>query len=152
MSEAPANFFDASVANRMAQTAYIAGIGAEVVHCEGGKSKMRLAYGPHLIGNPDTGVVHGGVISGLLDHACGMAVGTALREIKPYATLDLRIDYMKAAEPNADIFVEGEILKVTHEIVFTRGVAHQGSPDNPIAIATGTFMLTSTPFPMPTGA
>jgi uncharacterized protein (TIGR00369 family) len=153
MSETPANFFDPSaVASRMAQTAYIAGIGAEVVHCESGRSKMRLPYGPHLVGNPDTGVVHGGVISGLLDHACGMAVGTALREIKPYATLDLRIDYMKAAEPNADIIVEGEILKVTHEIVFARGVAHQGSPGNPIAIATGTFMLTSTPFPMPTGA
>jgi uncharacterized protein (TIGR00369 family) len=151
MSETPAEFFDPSVANRMAQTAYIAGIGAEVLLCHDGRSKMRLAYGPHLVGNPDTGVVHGGVITGLLDHACGMAVGTALREVKPYATLDLRIDYMKAAEPSVDIFVEGEILKVAHEIVFARGIAHQGSTANPIAIATGTFMITSTPFPAQTG-
>lgn len=140
-------FFDPAASERMQQTAYIVGIGAEVITREGGKSKMRLPYGPHLVGNPDTGVVHGGVITGMLDHCCGMAVGTALREIRPYATLDLRIDYMKAAEPHIDIIVEAECLKVAREIVFARGIAHHGDPANPIAIATGTFMMTATPFP-----
>jgi len=150
MSDKP-EFFDPATSERMAQTAYIVGIGAEVVFREGGKAKMRLPYGPHLIGNPDTGVVHGGVITGLLDHCCGMAVGMALREMRPYATLDLRIDYMKAAEPHQDIIVEAEILKVAREIVFARGIAHQGETANPIAIATGTFMMTSTPFPAQVG-
>jgi uncharacterized protein (TIGR00369 family) len=112
---------------------------------------MRLPYAHKLIGNPQTGVVHGGVITGLLDHACGMAVGTALgvmvtdperRAITSYATLDLRIDYMKAATPGADIFVIGECVKITRQIVFARGRAYQESQDDPIASATGTFIMT----------
>jgi uncharacterized protein (TIGR00369 family) len=146
MSTTPPDFFD-PLAERMSQTAYITGIGAEVIASAEGNAKMRLPYAPHLVGNPDTGVVHGGVITGMLDHCCGMAVGRALREMRPYATLDLRIDYMKAADPGIDIIVEAECLKVAHEIVFARGIAHHGDPAKPIAIATGTFMMTATPFP-----
>src|ERR1700759_37000 len=58
--------------------AFFQAMGAQVVAAVPGKSTMRLPYAPHLVGNPDTGVVHGGVITGLLDHACGMAVGSAL--------------------------------------------------------------------------
>src|SRR5690349_19730360 len=80
-----------------------------------------------------------------------MAVGTALgvivtdpakRASTSYATLDLRIDYLKAAKPGADIMVVGECVKITRQIIFARGRAYQTSPDEPIAIATGTFMLT----------
>ena len=134
-----------------AGTAYIRALGAEVTEAAPGRTVMRLPYCEKIIGNPDTGVVHGGVITGLLDHACGMAVGTGLGVIisdparragTSYATLDLRIDYLKAAKPGADIFVIGECVKITPQIVFARGRAYQESADDPIAAATGTFMLT----------
>jgi acyl-coenzyme A thioesterase PaaI-like protein len=38
--------------------------------------------------------------------------------------------------------VVGECVKITRQIVFARGRAYQASPDEPIAMATGTFMLT----------
>ena len=65
--------------------------------------------------------------------------GTGLH--RAIATLDLRIDYMKPAEPHCDIFIEAECLKVTHEIAFTRGIAYQDSREAPIALSTGAFML-----------
>ena len=102
---------------------------------------MRLPYAPRVVGNPETGVIHGGVITGFLDHCCGISVASALRNPMPFATLDLRIDYMKAALPHADIFFEAECLKVTREIAFARGLAFQGKPGEPIALCTGTFML-----------
>lgn len=124
-------------------------IGAQVVEAVPGKSTMRLPYAPHLVGNPDSGVVHGGVITGLLDHACGMAVGSALGALsstpgamRGIATLDLRIDYLQAAKPQADIFVVAECVKITRQIVFARGRAYQESEDNVIASATGTFIIT----------
>jgi uncharacterized protein (TIGR00369 family) len=134
-----------------AGTAYILALGAEVTLAEPGKATMRLPYSQKIVGNPDTGVVHGGVITGLLDHACGMAVGSALgevilepgrRAVTSYATLDLRIDYMKAARPGADILVAAECVKITRQIVFARGCAYQDTVDDPIAMATGTFILT----------
>ncbi len=130
--------------------AFFQALGAQVVAAAPGKSTMRLPYAPHLVGNPDTGVVHGGVITGLLDHACGMAVGSALGaaegasdgQMRGIATLDLRIDYMKAAKPGVDIFVIGECVKITRQIVFARGRAYQESEDNVIASANGAFILT----------
>lgn len=134
-----------------AGTAFIEALGGEFVEASPGKVLMRLPYSRKLVGNPDTGVLHGGAITAMLDQACGMSVGTqlgvivtdeSLRNSTSYATLDLRIDYMKAARPDADVFVIGECVKVTRQIVFARGRAYQDSPDDPIAAATATFMMT----------
>jgi uncharacterized protein (TIGR00369 family) len=131
----------AEIAARMANTAYIAGLKGEVLEAGGGRARMRLPYGDHLIGDPETGVVHGGVITGCLDHCCGIAVASALREPMPFATLDLRIDYMKPAKPHKDLLFESECLKVAREIAFARGLAYQADRGEPVAICTGTFML-----------
>jgi uncharacterized protein (TIGR00369 family) len=141
----------ATLMRSRAGTAFIMALGAEIVEASVGKTLMRLPYAQKLVGNPDTGVLHGGAITALLDHACGMAVGTGLgvivtepeaRASLSYATLDLRIDYMKAARPDADVFVIGQCVKVTRQIVFASGRAYQESPDDPIATATGTFITT----------
>lgn len=130
------------MAARLGNTAFVASLGGEVVEIARGRVRTRLPYSPHLVGDPDTGVVHGGVITAMLDQTCGIAVASALTRIMPFATLDLRIDYMKPATPNADILFEAECVKVTHEVAFTRGVAYQISRDEPIALSTGAFMLT----------
>jgi hypothetical protein len=70
-----------------------------------------VPYDEKLIGDPDTGVIAGGVVTALLDHACGQAVHTGLTEFKTIATLDLRIDYMRPAEPGRDIFAKGQLLQ-----------------------------------------
>jgi uncharacterized protein (TIGR00369 family) len=129
------------VAARMGNTAFVASLGGEIVEITRGHARTRLPYGPHLVGDPDSGVVHGGVITAMLDQTCGIAVASALTTMMPFATLDLRIDYMKPATPGAEILFEAECLKVTHEVAFTRGLAYQGSRDEPIALSTGAFML-----------
>jgi uncharacterized protein (TIGR00369 family) len=129
------------MAERMGGTAFVVSLGGEMLEIGKGRARMRLPYAPHLVGDPDTGVVHGGVITAMLDQTCGIAIASALKEIVPFATLDLRIDYMKPAQPEADIFIEAECLKITHEVAFTRGIAYQASRDEPIALSTGAFML-----------
>jgi acyl-coenzyme A thioesterase PaaI-like protein len=74
--------------------------------------------------------------------ALGAAATEAQRTIVGIATLDLRIDYMKAAKPGIDIVVVGECVKITRQIVFARGRAYQESEADPIASATGTFIMT----------
>jgi uncharacterized protein (TIGR00369 family) len=126
-------------------------LGARVMEAAPGRSVMRLPYAPMLVGNPDTGVIHGGAITAMLDHACGMAVSSGVEAVRPnsehgmrgVATLDLRIDYLKAAEPGVDVTVVGECVKVTRQIVFARGRAYQADAEDPIALATGTFILTA---------
>ncbi|MGI2218038.1 PaaI family thioesterase [Shewanella baltica] len=108
---------------------------------------IELPYSTELIGYPDTGVIHGGVITTLMDTACGSAVVSAifhkfkLLEISP--TLDLRVDYMKPAQPHKPVFGFAECYKLSSNIAFTRAIAYQDSIDDPIAHAVGSFMRIS---------
>jgi uncharacterized protein (TIGR00369 family) len=140
MSE-PAEFWRQAMAQGMGQTAFLRALGGELVEFKKGIGRLRLPWSEKLVGNPQTGVVHGGVITAMLDQSCGMAIGSALDTPMGMATLDLRIDYMKPATPREDILIEAECLKITREIAFARARAYHTAIDDPIAIATGTFML-----------
>ena len=107
-----------------------------------GRVCMKVPYRADLVGDPETGVFAGGVLTALLDHVCGAAVMAAMRERRSIATLDLRIDYMRGAEPGRDVFAEAHCYKVTKSVAFVRAVAFEESADNPVANATGAFMIT----------
>jgi uncharacterized protein (TIGR00369 family) len=141
MSEIPQNWRELIRAG-MGKTPFTASLGAEVLASRDDVARLSLPWSEKLIGDPATGIVHGGVITAMLDHCCGMAVGISLRKPPPYATLDLRIDYMKPAEPRREIFFEARCVKIGHEIAFTRGCAFQTTADDPIALCTGAFMFT----------
>jgi uncharacterized protein (TIGR00369 family) len=102
---------------------------------------MQLEWREEFVGNPETGVLAGGPLTALMDSCCGMSVATMLSEPKPFATLDLRIDYVRPATPGKAVIAEAECYRVTHSVAFTRAFAHHGDPKDPIAAAAGTFML-----------
>ena len=116
-------------------------IGLAVVDAQPGHIWLRVPYADFLVGNPETGVIHGGVITTLLDNGGGAAVMTALDELRAVATLDLRIDYMKPATPGRDIVGHCHCHKVTRNVAFVRGTAYHDTPDDPIATAAMTFMV-----------
>jgi uncharacterized protein (TIGR00369 family) len=101
---------------------------------------LRLPYSEQIVGNPQTGVIHGGAITTLMDTTCGISTVCVLPEFEICPTLDLRIDYMHPAEPNKDVFGFAECYRVTENIIFTRGYAYQDDPDEPIAHVVGAFM------------
>jgi acyl-coenzyme A thioesterase PaaI-like protein len=85
------------------------------------------------------------VITTLLDHACGLAIKSAVFDFRATATLDLRIDYMRAAEPRRDIFARAHCYKVTRSIAFVRAEAYETAPEDPIATAQAAFVLSGAP-------
>lgn len=106
--------------------------------CEG-KLILQLPYSNHIIGNPDTGVIHGGAITTLMDTASGSVIMCALDDFELCPTLDLRVDYMRPAEPHRPVFARAETYKITRNIIFTRCEAFQ-DPGDTIANCVGTFM------------
>ena len=118
-------------------------LGAECVGLDGRRITFRVPYAQHLVGDPDSGVIHGGVITSALDNASGWAVrATDLwQEDMSMATLDLRIDYMRPATPFADLLLSAECTKMTKTIAFISGLAHQGDEADPIATSVAAFML-----------
>jgi len=107
-----------------------------------GRATMRAPYREDLIGDPDTAVMHGGVVTALLDHACGVAAFSGLGAKETPATLDLRIDYMRPAEPGKDIIAEAECIRAHGLIAFVRATAHDGDESDPVATASAAFMVT----------
>jgi uncharacterized protein (TIGR00369 family) len=112
---------------------------------------MELDYQERLVGNPATGVLHGGVITVLADTVSGMAVYGAVQKMIPIATLDLRIDYLKPATPGRTLLARAECYKSTRSIAFTRGTVYH-DPEDPIASMVGTFMFNSSRAASPSSA
>jgi acyl-coenzyme A thioesterase PaaI-like protein len=148
-------------------------IGMRLIESDGGVAVMCVPYDRKLVGNPATGVLHGGVITSALDSASGAAVGSALASRRdayhaarsqdigaeqdgaakargagqegwrPIATLDLRIDYLKPAIPGKDVLARAECYKLTRNVAFVRGTAYHDDPSDPIATSVATFMLSA---------
>ena len=116
-------------------------LGLKVVAVRRGFASMRLDWREELVGNPETGVLAGGPLTAMLDGCCGMSVATMLTEPAPFATLDLRIDYVRPAAPGQAVIAEAECYRITRSVAFTRAFAHQGDAKDPVAAAAGTFML-----------
>ena len=77
-----------------------------------------------------------------------IAVTAHMSELETIATLDLRIDYLKAATPGKAIYCTAECYRLASQIAFTRAVCYHDSPDDPIAHGVATFMRDSNPKPM----
>jgi uncharacterized protein (TIGR00369 family) len=116
--------------------------GIRLESIEGDVITMRMPYRDELVGNPDTGAIHGGALMVLLDHTLGIAgiccdqVGA---QITP--TLDLRIDHLGVAPAGRDILATARVYKVTRRVLFVEGFAYCESRDKPIAKATGSWVL-----------
>ena len=106
-----------------------------------GEAWSSLPYRPVFVGYTETGVLHGGVVTAMLDESCGMAVQLALDGTRAIATLDLRIDYQKPATPGLDIKAHSFCYRVTRSIAFVRSTAYQESEDDPVATATACFVI-----------
>lgn len=118
-----------------------AALGLELVEAEDGLAAIRLPYRAELVGNPETGVLHGGVVSSLVDATCGAAVFLSVKPLRPIATLDLRIDYLRAAEAGQDLVCRARCTRITTHVAFVQAIAHHGDPDQAIATAAATFMI-----------
>ena len=109
--------------------------------------ELELPYANDLIGDEEGGVIASGPIIAMMDIATSLAVWNRIKTFVPHATLDLRIDYLRPARPGQVVIGSAECLRVARSIAFTRGIAHDGDIDDPIAHVAATFMVPSGTYP-----
>ena len=107
---------------------------------EPSQATMSMPYDKRLIGDPETGVIHGGAMSALMDTCGGASVFMHPENAGASVTLDLRIDYMRPAKPGERIFAQSHCFHATRTVAFVRVTAWAGDKkDEMVATATGAF-------------
>src|SRR6476646_6584147 len=141
IAKPPPPFDELAEAIKGRRSVYGHSSGLQLDRAAPGEAWSSLPYRPVFVGDTETGVLHGGVVTAMLDESCGMAVQLALDGTRAIATLDLRIDYQKPATPGLDIKAHSACYRVTRSIAFVRSRAYQESEDDPVATATACFMV-----------
>ena len=106
-----------------------------------GQACIDLPYDRRFIGDPATGVLHGGAISALMDTAAG-AAAVSHPDVPAFAaTLNLTVDYMRPAKPGTTVRAHAECYHVTRSVIFVRAQATDGDASRPLATASGAFTI-----------
>lgn len=105
-------------------------------------AELAIDYHETLIGDPESGVLASGPILAMMDMATSLSIWIRQGRFRAQATLDLRVDYLRPATPGKAVIGRGECYRITRNVAFVRGQAHDGDPADPVAHVAGTYMFT----------
>ncbi|MFC5476068.1 PaaI family thioesterase [Paraherbaspirillum soli] len=118
-------------------------IGFQIQEVAEGRVVMTLTPHPSLA-NP-MGTIHGGAAATLLDTAMGCAVHTLLPVERGFATLELKLNYVRPIHINGDDMIgEGRVLNVSRQTVLAEGSLRDRA-GKLFVHATATFSLFDMP-------
>ena len=117
------------------------GMTARDVGVQKGHATVDMPARDAWTGDSITQQLHPGCATVLADTACGLAVGAALDTLVPFATLDLRMDYLRPARAGLGLSCQAHCHRVSRNVAFVRGEIFQPGTDEPVAMVSATFML-----------
>ena len=95
-------------------------LGFALTEAEEGRVVMRMRAGEHLF-NP-LGTVHGGALATLLDSVMGCAVHSTLPRGRGYTTLEIKVNYLRAATDAAgELIAEGRVVHAGRRAAVAEG-------------------------------
>lgn len=105
--------------------------------------QVRMPFNPNFCVDSDQTLLHGGILTALLDSVFGLANFVAIDGISTLATLDLMVDYLRPAASRADVIVRGICYRQTRHIAFNSGsIWFDGHEGSEIARGSASFALT----------
>jgi len=114
--------------------------------------RARFESKDEFIGNPAHGILHGGVISSVLDATGGITASLGIlrkarkeacndlkKQLTNVGTIDLRVDYLRPGR--GEYFMcTGSIMRTGRKVTVTR-MEMKNDQDKLIAVGTGTYLV-----------
>jgi uncharacterized protein (TIGR00369 family) len=94
-----------------------------------------------LVGDAAAGSFASGPMMALMDNAAGVSIWLRRGGYLPQVTIDLKIDYLRPTARGAALICRCECLQLSAATAFSRGIAYDHSPDDPIGHVTATYMI-----------
>lgn len=93
---------------------YMQWLDGMLIAIDEGYAELKFAVRKNML-NP-AGIVHGGVLAGMIDEAAGISVYSLQKEYF-YTTLNLSIDYLRPAHRETDLLLKSEVIRHGNRII-----------------------------------
>lgn len=87
------------------------------------------------------GNVHGALLTLIMDSIFGLAAFTALDELKPLATINLRADYLADIRPGGRVICAAECTELRGDVAHVAGALNDEATNRLLATGSGAFMI-----------
>lgn len=127
-------------------------LGLHVTHFASDSVEVSFAWSDNLVGNPLQHILHGGVISSVLDTAGGlMAVASAIgkftnieqtelaAKLGKMSTIDIRTDYLRPGRGKTFI-AKAQVIRSGNKVAVCRMELHNEQGVH-LAVGTGTYLV-----------
>jgi len=103
--------------------------------------ELEMPWQEQFVADRATGSFASGPIMTLMDNTAGASIYLKRGGYLPQVTLDLRVDYLQPTLRDAPLICRCECFNMAPSIAFTRGIAYQESPGDPVRHVAASFML-----------
>jgi uncharacterized protein (TIGR00369 family) len=105
---AEARFTMESLEQRLALGPFNRWLGFSVLKMDDSGLELKAAWREEWVVNPDRRYTHGGILAAIIDVAADYAIAMQLG--RPVPTIDIRVDYHKAAMPG-DLIAKAKVVR-----------------------------------------
>ena len=105
---AEAHFTVESLEQRLAVGPFNRWLGFKVLKMDEGGLELKATWREEWVVNPDRRYTHGGILAAIIDVAADYAIAVQIG--RPVPTIDIRVDYHKAAMPG-DLIAKAKIVR-----------------------------------------
>lgn len=104
-----------------------------------GHAEMSMPFSEQL--SDRRGSLHRGALVTLLDTTCGLSIFSSLGSLKPIATIDLRVDFLRSIPPAAGLKAVVDCIGKTDTVAFISGRAFAENSGELLATVAGSFAI-----------
>lgn len=116
-------------------------LGYRAINLDRKKGKAKLGLNLRDDHLSPAGRIHGGVISGFFDFACGAAVFSTMKPDDFCSTVELKVNYFSPLDSGDKLVCDAHVVFRGRRLCVVHALLYRNQTKKPVAMATATFNI-----------